>query len=173
VATKSPPGSNNLIFTPWLYGERTPVEDHCLRGIFFNLSLSTTRSDVVRAVMEGVAFNTRWLMGAVEKFVGRHFGPINIIGGGARSELWCQVFADVLDRPIRLVENPEMAGVRGLGVLAGLSLGMGSLEDYARHAPIARTFNPNPANRRTYDELFEAFLEIYKHSKGIFHRLNA
>ena len=62
MAGQAPPGSGGLIFTPWLYGERTPVEDRFVRGGFHNLSLSASREDLVRAVFEGVAFNTRWLL---------------------------------------------------------------------------------------------------------------
>ena len=172
LAALAPPGSNGVIFTPWLYGERTPVEDETLRGAFFNLSLNTTRSEMVRAVLEGVAFNTRWLMGAVEQFIRRPLGAINIIGGGAVSELWCQIFADVLNRPLRQVEYPAMAGLRGIGVLAGLSLGLSTLEEYAREAIITRTFEPNPDNRRIYDELFQVFLDLYRRNRSLYRRLN-
>ena len=65
------PGSGRVLFTPWLNGERSPVDDHTVRGGFHNLSLSTTPAQMVRAVYEGVAFNSRWLLEAVEKFAGR------------------------------------------------------------------------------------------------------
>ena len=84
LAASVPAGSEKLIFTPWLIGERTPVEDHTIRGGFFNMSLSTTRAHMVRAVFEGVAYNSRWLLEAVEDFVGRKIPRINMIGGGAR-----------------------------------------------------------------------------------------
>ena len=88
MAGRAPPGSNGVIFTPWLYGERTPVEDRFVRGGFHNLSLSASRDDLVRAAFEGVALNTRWLLGAVEHR--RRLEPIRFIGGGARSDVWCQ-----------------------------------------------------------------------------------
>ena len=69
VATKSPTGANGAIFTPWLNGERTPVDDHTIRGGFHNLSLGTSRRDMVRAVYEGVAYNSRWLLDAVEQLL--------------------------------------------------------------------------------------------------------
>ncbi|MBI5828904.1 MAG: xylulose kinase, partial [Chloroflexi bacterium] len=83
VAAHTPAGSHGLIFTPWLYGERAPVDDGWIRAGIHNLSLENTRSDIVRAVMEGVAFNTRWILEPVEKFCGRAMGAINMIGGGA------------------------------------------------------------------------------------------
>ena len=113
MASQSPPGSGGVIFTPWLYGERTPVEDRFVRGGFHNLSLSASRDDLVRAVFEGVALNTRWLLGAVERFTRRRLEPIRFIGGGARSDVWCQIFADVLGRPIEQVADPVNANARG------------------------------------------------------------
>ena len=71
------------MFTPWLAGERSPVDDRKARGGFHNLSLATTRAHLVRAVLEGVAYNSRWLHEAVERFVKRRLDPVRIIGGGA------------------------------------------------------------------------------------------
>ena len=84
MAAQAPPGSDGVIFTPWLYGERTPVEDRFVRGGFHNLSLSASRDDLVRAVFEGVALNARWLLQAVERFSRHRLEPIRFIGGGAR-----------------------------------------------------------------------------------------
>src|SRR5215472_13578433 len=100
MAGQSPPGSGGVIFTPWLYGERTPVEDPFVRGGFHNLSLSAGRDDLVRAVFEGVALNARWLLQTVERFTRHLLEPIRFIGGGARSDVWCQIFADVFGRTI-------------------------------------------------------------------------
>ena len=71
MAERVPPGSNGVIYTPWIYGERAPVDDRALRAGLYNLSLDNTREDIVRAFLEGVALNTRWLMKPVEKFLGR------------------------------------------------------------------------------------------------------
>ena len=84
-----PPGANNLIFTPWLYGERSPMEDHTLRGGLFNISLDTDRRHLLRAIFEGVAFNSRWLLQYEERLIGRKFSEISMIGGGASSDVWC------------------------------------------------------------------------------------
>ena len=109
---------SGVLFSPWLFGERCPVTDPTVRASFTNMSLATTRGHLVRAVLEGVAFNTRWLLGAVEKFVGRRLDRIRIIGGGARSELWCRILADVLDRDIAQVEDPVGANARGAALVA-------------------------------------------------------
>lgn len=172
IVTKSPPGSNGLIFTPWLYGERTPVEDHTLRGGFHNMSLHVNKEDIVRSVFEGVAFNTRWLFELVEKFIKRKMNPVNIIGGGGQSDIWCQIFADVLNRTIRQVKDPIMANARGAAFIAASGLGFCTFDDIPNLIRYSNTFEPNPDNRELYDKLFKEFLNIYKNNKGMNKRLN-
>lgn len=172
MAERIPAGSNKLIFTPWLNGERTPVEDHHVRGGFFNQSLSTTRAHMVRAVFEGVAYNTRWMHQHVERFVKQRLDAINFIGGGANSSLWCQIHADVLDRSIRQMKEPGLANVRGAAFLGSLALGFITVDDIPERVPIVQTYDPNPEHRGIYDELFTEFLNIYKNNKRTYARLN-
>lgn len=172
VAEQVPAGSGRVIFAPWLVGERTPVEDHAVRGGFFNLSLQTPRAHLVRAVLEGVAYNARWLLGCVERFCGRRLDGLHLIGGGARSEVWCQIFADVLDRSIRQVKDPLQANARGAGLVGAVALGRVTFAEAAARVEIARTFVPNPAHRPVYDELFREFLSVYKNNKRMYSRLN-
>ncbi|WP_426731748.1 xylulokinase [Myxococcus faecalis] len=171
-ASQVPAGSDRLIFLPWLNGERSPVDDKSLRGGFFNQSLKTTRAHLVRAVMEGVAFNSRWLFTYVEQFVGRKLESLRIIGGGARSALWCQIHADVLGRSIQQVDEPVLANARGAAFQAAVALGELTVEQLPALVPVARTFEPDPANRALYDELFREFVNLYKSNKAIFARLN-
>src|ERR1035437_1702884 len=89
LAAEVAPGSDGLIFTPWINGVLAPHEDASTRSAFFNQNARTSRGHYVRAVMEGVAYNLRWLKGYVEKFIGRPFEQLNFIGGGASSDLWC------------------------------------------------------------------------------------
>lgn len=93
MVAQAPVGSEKVIFTPWLHGERTPVEDHLVRAGFYNLSLRTTRAHLIRAVFEGVAYNSRWLLRYVEKFAKRPLNNIHMIGGGANSAIWWQICA--------------------------------------------------------------------------------
>jgi len=172
IAEGVPPGSDKVIFTPWLYGERTPIEDHSVRSGIFNQSLSTTREHLIRAVLEGVAYNGRWLLGYVEKFIRRQLNPINMIGGGANSAIWCQIHADVFNRTIRQVKDPILANLRGAAFLAAVSLGYFRFEDIPDRIQIANTYHPNPENRAIYDELFAEFLNIYKQNRRIYARLN-
>jgi len=173
IAERVPAGSDKLIFTPWLNGERTPVENHLVRGGFFNQSLTTTRAQLIRAVFEGVAYNTRWMHRSVEKFVKRRLDGINFIGGGAKSSLWCQIHADVLDRTIRQVEEPGLANARGAAFAGSAALGYITFDDIPERVKITRTYDPNPDNRKIYDELFGEFVNIYKNNKGTYARLNA
>jgi xylulokinase len=172
VAAGAPPGSHGLIFTPWLYGERTPVENHLIRGGWHNLSLNNNRADIIRSCLEGVALNQRWVLQAVEKFMQRETGPINIIGGGANSDIWCQIHADVFNRPIRQVADPILANARGSAYIAAVALGEMRFEEIPARIHIKRTFQPNPATRDLYDTLFKEFVNIYHANKEIHARLN-
>lgn len=166
------PGSDGLIFLPWLVGERTPVEDHLVRGGFYNLQLQHTRAHLVRAVLEGVALNGRWLLGAVEGFTKRPFSHLNFIGGGAQSALWSQILADVLNRPIFQMDAPLQANARGAAILAAVAMGYATFDEMAEQLEVAAEYLPDPANRLLYDERFAVFLEIYKRNRRIYARLN-
>lgn len=172
IAERTPAGSGRVIFTPWLYGERAPVDDRYARGGFFNQSLSTTREHMVRAVFEGVAFNSRWLLKYVEQFNGRRAEAVNMVGGGAKSDIWCQIMADVMDRPIRQMKDPIEVNVRGAALLGSAALGHLRYDEIGAHVPVAKTFQPQPENRKIYDELFKEFVAIYEGNKNIFARLN-
>jgi xylulokinase len=166
------PGSGRVLFTPWLNGERSPVDDHTIRGGFHNLSLATTRPEMVRAVYEGVAFNSRWLLEAVERFAGRRLDSLAFIGGGANSDQWCP---DPRRRPG--TRDPP-GGRPGPGQCArcGAHHAAGSARVTVEQIPdmveVRRTFVPDATNAPEYDLLFDEFVALYKHTKGIFRRLN-
>ena len=166
------PGAGSVIFTPWLNGEKTPVDDHLLRGGFHNIGMTTSLEQLVRAVYEGVALNTRWLLTHLERFVGRRLEPVRAIGGGARSDAWCQIYADVLGRPIHRVTQPRLANARGAALIAGVALGDVRFDEIPERVPVDARFEPNAAHRATYEQLFEAFLELHKGSRRVYHRLN-
>jgi len=172
IVEKVSPGSNKVLFTPWLNGERTPVEDNTIRSGIHNLSLTSTREDIVRAVFEGVAFNQRWVLKYVEKFIGRKMPSLHIVGGGASSDVWCQIHADILDREIKQVSDPIQANARGTAYIASVGLGMMSFDDIPSVTRIKEVYKPNPDNRKIYDELFEAYLDIYTNNKKMYARLN-
>jgi xylulokinase len=172
MAGRARPGSGGVIFTPWLYGERTPVEDRFVRGGFHNLSLSAGRDDLVRAVFEGVALNTRWLLGAVERFTRHRLEPIRFIGGGARSDVWCQIFADVLGRTIEQVADPVNANARGAGMLASVALGELTFDQIPDRVQVAKSYHPDQALTKLYDELFGEFTGLYRRNRKAHIRLN-
>jgi xylulokinase len=172
AAAGSPAGASGVIFTPWLNGERCPVDDHTVRGGFHNLSLTTTQGDLIRAVYEGVAFNSRWLMNALERFTGRTLSSLTFIGGGANSDLWAQILADVLDRPIRQARQPQLSNARGAAFIGFVALGLADADDLAGRVPIGAQYTPNPSHRARYDELFAVFTDIYKRNRGLYAALN-
>lgn len=172
VAATAPRGSQKLIYLPWLNGERTPVDDDTIRGGWTNLSLAHTRADMLRSILEGVAYNSRWLMEVVESFTKAPLGPIVVIGGGARSDLWCQIHADVLQRPIRRVEDFQHAGTRGAALVAAVALGRLGVDDLAGLVAVEREFTPDSSAPAVYDELYAAFLATYKATKDIHKGLN-
>ncbi len=171
-AATAEPGSGGVLFTPWLAGERSPVDDRSARGGFHNLSLGSSRAAMIRAVLEGVAYNNRWLHEAVERFTGRRLDPIRVFGGGAQSDLWCQIHADVMDRTIERLADPMHANLRGAAIVAGLALGAVDPADAGELAPVGATFRPDPARRAAYDRLYAEFPKLYRSQKGMFRRLN-
>lgn len=173
LAATAPPGSNGVVFAPWLTGERTPVDDPTVRGGWFNVSLTTTRADLVRATFEGIALNARWLNDAVEHFTRRTFPHLAFVGGGATSKLWCQAMADVLDRPVRQVAHPGLATARGAALVAAVALGELRWPDVPHRVETAREFTPDPATREVYDAAYATFRALYRATRGLYARVNA
>jgi xylulokinase len=172
IAARVPVGANGVIYTPWIWGERAPVDDKTVRAGLYNLSLNNNREDIIRAFLEGIAFNTRWLLAPVEKFLGRKVPAIHIVGGGAQSDVWCQVFADVLNVEIKQVADPIYANARGAAWIAAVGLGEISFADVPELVAFKRSYPPQTQNRAIYDERFAAFVEIYKQMKNVYRKLN-
>lgn len=114
----SEPGAGGLVFLPWLSGSLSPQADPTMRGGFVGMSLDTRRVDLVRAAVEGVAHNLRWLMSPVEEFVGEECRDVVLVGGASRSPGWCQILADVTGRPVRTVVDAGHAGARAVAAWA-------------------------------------------------------
>jgi xylulokinase len=172
IARRVPAGANGVIYTPWIWGERAPVEDRTLRAGLYNLSLHNTREDVIRAFLEGIAFNTRWLLSPVEKFLKRNVNTIHIAGGGAQSDVWCQIFADVMNVEIKQVQDPIYANARGAAWIAAAGLGEINFNDVSQLVRFKQAYQPQSQNRALYDDKFEIFKQIYQKMKGIYRRLN-
>lgn len=173
LAATASPGSDSILFTPWIAGERSPVDDRYARGGWHNLSGQTTGADLVRAVLEGVAYNARWLHEAVERFAHRRLDPVRIFGGGALSDLWCQIHADVLDRVIERVTEPVHTNLRGATLFAAVAVGALRRDEIRGLVPVERVFTPRRENRAVYDRLYAEFPRLYKRQRAMFNRLNA
>ncbi|MDO4545018.1 MAG: FGGY-family carbohydrate kinase [Bacillota bacterium] len=168
-----PAGSNGVVFTPWLHGNRCPFEDPEARGMFFNLGIETTATDMIHAVIEGVCLHLRWQMVAMEKLIPSS-ERIRFVGGGALAPLTCQILADVLGKPVETVENPQNVGA--VGAAAVMAVGLGLVDDITDiKSSIKKTgdYLPRRENTDVYDGLFPVFQDLYKNNKKNFRRINA
>ncbi|MBN1122619.1 MAG: FGGY-family carbohydrate kinase [Anaerolineae bacterium] len=165
------PGSGGVLFAPWLHGNRSPFEDPYARGMFFNISLETGKSELLRSVLEGDAYHKRWMLETIEKKVPRA-DTLRLVGGGARSNAWAQILADVTGRTIETVKHPENAGATGAALTCGVGLGLFSFADAGDMVGIDRTFRPRPENQAVYDRLYAVFRRLYPQNRRLFQALN-
>jgi gluconokinase len=159
IAERVPPGSEGLIFHPYLAGERAPMWNPDLRGSFFGLAMHHRKEHMIRAVLEGVIYNLYSILPAMEELIGR-VRAIKATGGFARSGLWRQMMADVFDREVIVPESFESSclgaavlGLYALGHVDSLEVISGMVGATHRHTPIA----PNVA---VYSQLLPIFLAI-------------
>lgn len=172
VVDETRPGAGNLIFTPWLHGNRAPREDAHARGMFFNIGMNTGKRQMIRAVLEGVAFHKRWILEAMEKKIPRR-ERIVFVGGGAKSQVWCRIMADVLDREIVTVRHPQDIGTAGAAMVCGVGLGkITSFEAAKSMIPMGERFAPNRAHRAVYDRSYKVFKSLYQQNRKLFRFLN-
>ena len=172
AAALSNPGAGGVMYLPWLRGSIAPKADARMRGGFINVGLDTDRNDMARAVLEGVALNFRWLRGPVEKFVKRSFSHVVFYGGGAKSDLWSQIMADVLAVPIHQLDQPRHANTVGTALLGFERLGLIGIDDVLRIPHVNAVFEPNSANAARYDELSDRFAAAFKATRPLFRALN-
>jgi xylulokinase len=172
IAGSVPPGARGLLYTPWMFGERSPVDNPSLRAGFLNLSLQHSREDMIRAVLEGVALNTRWMAMPFSRFLQKRIDEITMVGGGAKSDVWCQIFANILNFRVRQVESPIQANALGAAFIGFLGIGALSYTDIPELIRIRRVYQPDPAIRVIYDELFETFRFAYRRLAPLYRRLN-
>jgi xylulokinase len=145
------PGAGGTMFLPWLNGSLAPVASGTIRGGFVNMSLQTDRADLVRAVVEGVAHNLAWLLPHVETFTGEKIDEIVFVGGAARSARWCQVLADVLNRPVAPLSAPDAGAARAMGLLALERHGVLTPADLDGAATeTSMSYEPDPARHERY-----------------------
>jgi xylulokinase len=172
IAERVPPGSHGIIYTPWIWGERAPVDDRTVRAGLYNISLKNNREDIIRAFLEGIAYNTNWLMKPVNKFLKEKPTKIHIVGGGAQSDVWCQIFADVMNLQIVQVKDPLYANARGAAWIGAVGMGDIQYEDIPELVQINRVYHPNEENTKIYADKFRIFKKIYKQMSPIYRYLN-
>ena len=170
-----PAGSNGVIFTPWLHGNRCPFEDPNAAGMFFNIRLNVGKTELIRAVVEGICFHMRWMLERQELKTTKYqkSKTVRFCGGGALGETTCQILADILQRDVVVVESPQNIGA--VGAAACIAVGMGaipSIFDVKKLIPVKTTYKPNPANKAVYDRNFKVFKNLYKANKENFAILN-
>lgn len=169
-AASSPPGANWLLYLPYLQGERT-LGSADSRGVFFGLAAHHGRGDLVRAVMEGVAFDLRQTIEILREH-GRPIDQVAVTGGGSASDLWNQIKADVYRAEIVALEQNE-GGIVGAAILAGLAAGWWQDPTEATAAfvrPRAR-YAPDMSRLARYDRLYGIFRELHDGLQGPFERL--
>ncbi|MCL2574626.1 MAG: xylulokinase [Defluviitaleaceae bacterium] len=158
LAEQSSAGAGGVIFLPYLFGERCPYPDPYAKSIFFGMSTTTTRADMVRAVMEGVAYNVRVMYDMVTVFT--PITDIYITGGGAKSDIWGRIIASALGREITVL-NIEEGPAFGAALIAGVGAGIFADFDTAKAQFLQTAKVIQPENNPIYAQQFEKFEELY------------
>jgi len=166
-AAKIPAGSDGLLWTPYLMGERTPHLDSNARGALVGVTASHTRAHIVRAILEGVAFSLRDTF-TLFREMNVPVTSIRLGGGGARSPLWRQIQADVYGHAVEIVEAEEGAAY-GAALLAGVGAGFWPTVDAACAATVrvASRIDPQPAAVATLNASYAAYRRIYPATREI------
>lgn len=157
----SPPGANNLIYLPYLLGERSPRWNPDAKGAFIGLKMTSTKDDILRAVLEGVGYNLRIILEAFEKEV--PVTEVIVIGGGAKGNIWLQILADIWQKTLLIPEFLEEATSMGAAVCGGV--GVGAFPDFKvinKFNAVKKAIKPRPEYKAVYDRLYKVFDRAYE-----------
>ena len=173
VIERCPPGSGGVIFTPWLHGNRCPFEDHNATGIFFGLTLDTGKTEMIRAVTEGVCFHMRWMLECQDRKI--HTGStIRFCGGGALSDVTSQILADITGRRIEVPDSPQNTGSAGAALTAATGLGLlPDIKTAGKMIKAAKVFVPRKDAAGIYERNYRVFKELYHSNKHNFAAMDA
>jgi xylulokinase len=165
-------GTNPVYFLPYLSGERTPHNDSMARGAFVGMSMTTTRADMTQAVLEGVSFSLRDILTRVRD-LGAKVTTARIIGGGAKSAIWCQMIADILNLKVEKMQSSEGPAF-GAAILAMVGAGAYKNVEEACAAliTITESYSPNPATVADYDKRYPIYVGLYTALKDSFHAIS-
>jgi xylulokinase len=165
------PGAGGLLFLPYMMGERSPIWNTDARGVMFGLSLATSRSQIIRALMEGAAYGLRHNLEVAEE-TGIRFEALRSVGGGSRSAVWCQIKADVLGRPIA-VPAVSLGASLGDALLAGT--GIGAYTDLVSATRLMdqplTLYQPREAVSAHYDAVYPLYRQLYSANEALFGEL--
>lgn len=172
LARGVPPGSHGLLFHPYLQGERAPWWDPQLRANFLGLTMRHGKAEIARATYEGIAFSIRDLVEQAKGF-GQTFGTVKLLGGGAKSDTWRQILADVTGLTIERPGNGDASF--GAALVAGVGVGLFAdhRDAVARCVTTLDRNEPEAANRALYDELYAIYREATVRLQALDHRLHA
>ena len=162
AAEKSPIGSNRLIFLPYLMGERSPILDEKARGAFIGLSAMHTKGDMIRAVMEGVSFSQRQCVDLLRD-MGVETTDMMLCGGGARSDLWRKMLADLYDCPVKTSNASNEGPALGAAILAGVGTGIYSNVEDACASIVKPDLEvlPDKAAGAAYEPYYALYKSLY------------
>jgi xylulokinase len=161
----------SLLFAPWLSGERVPVFDDRAKAAFVGLDLSHDRGHLLRALMEGVAYQMRWALEYAAAF-GEPIGELRAVGGGGIGSAWTQIIADVLERPLHCVRDPQDAAARGAAACALVGIGAEPDLSFARRrAEVDRAVQPVPARADRHRRQYADYQFLYRALSPLFHRV--
>ncbi|MBP1970797.1 xylulokinase [Virgibacillus natechei] len=165
-----PAGSNGLLFLPYLNGERCPVSDTDAKGAFWGIGPKTKKSDMARAVIEGICYSYKQLIDLITNQGSE--GLLTLIGGGSKSSAWCQILADVIGRPVRVPIDSEYMPALGISSSAFVSLGWSeSYNDFSKQflVPVeAEMYEPDMVKHEVYEGTYQQYLKLYPNLKGIY-----
>ena len=164
-ASQVKPGSEGVIFLPYLFGERTPHRDPKARGVYFGISGMHTQRHLIRAVFEGVAFGLKDSVNLI-KGLGVKPDQIRVTGGGAKSDLWRQILADILNAEVIKIQADEGPAF-GAALLAGVGAGVyKNIKTAVEETVIlGELCTPNPDNNERYEEIYTLFSSLYQSLK--------
>ena len=159
------PGSDGVVFLPYMSGERTPIWDPNAKGVYYGLDFSKTKGHFIRAAMEGTAYALKHNLDVAEE-AGAKVEVLRAMGGSANSLLWTQIKSDITGKPI-VVPSSDTATTLGAVILAGVGIGMYKDFDEAVKLTVEekRSHEPNNENRKVYDRNYETYIELYKQLK--------
>jgi xylulokinase len=167
------PGSNGLLYLPYLIGERTPILDADAKGVFFGLSTLHKKRDMIRAVMEGVTYSLRDCMEIIKE-MGVEVSEVRASGGGGKSKLWKQMQADIFGTPMTTINSSEGPAL-GVALLAGVGTGVYSNVAQACDTAIKvkNIQQPDMALHEKYSKLYSLYGQLYRSLKNDFKDLSA